>query len=99
MILLSFLIIFKIKGNEKTNFNAPQVMWIEIIDFDIVQVTPFWLDDMYLLNPIALPINSSPFYLFPRQQFRTSTDQLRLASEIIQFTYGYKIRIERFDSN
>ena len=26
MILLSFLIIFKIKGNEKTNFNAPQVM-------------------------------------------------------------------------
>ncbi|CAG2105566.1 unnamed protein product [Medioppia subpectinata] len=64
---------------------------VERTDTDI---TPIWLDDMYLLNALPLPINSSPFYLFPRQQFKTSTDQLRLASEIIQFTYEFRNRIE-----
>ena len=72
--------------------------WTELKDLIIIpvnqQVTPFWLDDMYLLNPIALPINSSPFYLFPRQQFKTSTDQLRLATQVIQFAYDFKTRIE-----
>uniref|UniRef100_A0A095A3P6 Carnitine O-acetyltransferase n=1 Tax=Schistosoma haematobium TaxID=6185 RepID=A0A095A3P6_SCHHA len=29
-------------------------------------VTEWWLDDMYLLNPAPLPINSSPGMVFPR---------------------------------
>ncbi|XP_054156142.1 choline O-acetyltransferase-like [Oppia nitens] len=57
-------------------------------------ITPIWLEDMYLLNAVPLPINSSPFYLFPRQQFRTANDQLRLAVEVIKFVYDFRNRIQ-----
>ncbi len=51
---------------------------------------------MYYLNPISLPINSSPFYLFPRQQFRTSTDQIKLGCRIIQFAHLFKKQIDKY---
>ncbi|KAH8868772.1 Choline O-acetyltransferase [Schistosoma japonicum] len=41
-------------------------------------VTEWWLDDMYLLNPAPLPINSSPGMVFPRHSFISARQQLRL---------------------
>lgn len=51
---------------------------------------------MYFMNPIALPVNSSPFYLLPKQHFCSSTDQLKFACRVIQFAYEFKHRIDRF---
>lgn len=59
-----------------------------------LQINELWLDDMYFLNSIALPINSSPFYLLPKQQFRSSTDQLKLACRFIQFAHKFKQQID-----
>ncbi|KAG8193670.1 hypothetical protein JTE90_024033 [Oedothorax gibbosus] len=56
--------------------------------------THFWLDDMYLKNPIPLPVNSSPFFLLPKQHFHSTTDQLRYASKIILFALDYKKKID-----
>ncbi|OON14000.1 hypothetical protein X801_10208, partial [Opisthorchis viverrini] len=39
-------------------------------------VTDWWLDDMYLMNPLPLPINSSPGMVFPRHSFISSRQQL-----------------------
>ncbi|KAG7262737.1 hypothetical protein CRUP_038256 [Coryphaenoides rupestris] len=43
----------------------------------IPQVYDYWLNDMYLTNRLALPINSSPVMVFPPQSFRTPIDSLR----------------------
>ncbi|XP_055944108.1 choline O-acetyltransferase-like [Argiope bruennichi] len=56
--------------------------------------TYFWLDDMYLKNPIPLPVNSSPFFLLPKQTFHSSNDQLRFAAKIILFALDYKKKID-----
>ena len=37
----------------------------------------FWLDDMYMKVRLALPVNSNPGMVFPRQQFEDQSDQLR----------------------
>uniref|UniRef100_A0A8C6X690 Choline O-acetyltransferase n=1 Tax=Naja naja TaxID=35670 RepID=A0A8C6X690_NAJNA len=39
-------------------------------------VLQYWLDDMYLNNRSALPINSSPGIIFACQQFQEADDQL-----------------------
>lgn len=54
------------------------------------------MDDMYLCNPLPLPINSNPFYLLPKQNFRSTSDQIRYATKIIQFCFEFKKRIDRF---
>lgn len=41
------------------------------------QVFNYWLDDMYLNNRLALPVNSSPAIIFARQYFKDVNDQLR----------------------
>lgn len=41
------------------------------------QVSEYWLNDMYLNNRLALPVNSSPAVIFPRQHFQDTNDQLR----------------------
>ncbi|GIY17490.1 hypothetical protein CDAR_436331 [Caerostris darwini] len=48
-----------------------------VIYFFLSVATHFWLDDMYLKNPIPLPVNSNPFFLLPKQTFHSSNDQLR----------------------
>ncbi|RWS14748.1 Choline O-acetyltransferase-like protein, partial [Dinothrombium tinctorium] len=58
-------------------------------------VTDVWLDDMYLCNPLPLPINSNPFFLLPRQQFRSTLDLFRFACRIIQFSYIFKKQIDK----
>lgn len=41
------------------------------------QVSKYWLNDMYLNNRLALPVNSSPAVIFSRQHFQDTNDQLR----------------------
>lgn len=41
------------------------------------QVSEYWLNDMYLGNRLALPVNSSPAVIFARQHFQDTNDQLR----------------------
>lgn len=41
------------------------------------QVSEYWLNDMYLNNRLALPVNSSPAVIFARQHFPDTNDQLR----------------------
>ncbi|XP_070378117.1 choline O-acetyltransferase-like isoform X2 [Dermacentor albipictus] len=57
-------------------------------------VTELWLDDMYLNNSQPLPVNSSPFYLLPKQCFATSTDQARFAARFIEFAVLFKKKID-----
>ncbi|XP_077504161.1 vesicular acetylcholine transporter isoform X2 [Amblyomma americanum] len=57
-------------------------------------VTDLWLDDMYLNNSQPLPVNSSPFYLFPKQCFATSADQARFAARFIEFAVLFKRKID-----
>lgn len=42
-----------------------------------IQVYDYWLEDMYLNNRLALPVNSSPVMVFPKQTFRDHKDALR----------------------
>lgn len=53
------------------------------------------MDDMYLYNPIPLPINSSPYYLLPKQSFRSTLHHLSFAVKVLQFTHSFKIKIDR----
>ncbi|MBZ3885014.1 Choline O-acetyltransferase, partial [Sciurus carolinensis] len=39
-------------------------------------VSEFWLNDMYLNNRLALPVNSSPAVIFAQQHFQDTNDQL-----------------------
>ncbi|MBN3272662.1 CLAT acetyltransferase, partial [Polyodon spathula] len=43
-------------------------------------VYDYWLEDMYLNNRLALPVNSSPAIVFPRQNFHDQNDLLRRPS-------------------
>ncbi|XP_061646749.1 choline O-acetyltransferase isoform X2 [Phyllopteryx taeniolatus] len=42
-------------------------------------VYDYWLNDMYLSNRLALPVNSSPAMVFPLQNFTAPIDSLRHA--------------------
>ncbi|XP_057227406.1 choline O-acetyltransferase [Malurus melanocephalus] len=50
----------------------------------------YWLDDMYLNNRLALPVNSSPAIIFARQHFKDVNDQLRFATNLISGVQDYK---------
>uniref|UniRef100_A0A7N8WNN5 Choline O-acetyltransferase n=1 Tax=Mastacembelus armatus TaxID=205130 RepID=A0A7N8WNN5_9TELE len=41
-------------------------------------VYDYWLEDMYLNNRLALPVNSSPAMVFPKQPFKDHKDALRV---------------------
>uniref|UniRef100_A0A4W6F6Q5 Choline O-acetyltransferase n=1 Tax=Lates calcarifer TaxID=8187 RepID=A0A4W6F6Q5_LATCA len=43
-------------------------------------VYDYWLEEMYLNNRLALPVNSSPVMVFPKQTFRDHKDALRFAA-------------------
>ncbi|XP_059929732.1 choline O-acetyltransferase [Gadus macrocephalus] len=53
-------------------------------------VYDYWLNDMYLANRMALPINSSPVMVFPPQHFRAPIDSLRFAAHLISGMLEYK---------
>ncbi|XP_051507627.1 choline O-acetyltransferase isoform X1 [Myxocyprinus asiaticus] len=58
-------------------------------------VYDYWLEDMYLNNRLALPINSSPVIVFPKQNFRGQSDALRFAAHLISGVLEYKSLIDR----
>ena len=58
--------------------------------------TDFWLDDMYLTNPLPLLINSNPFFLLPRQPFQLTSDLIRFASFITKFAFMFNEQIVRY---
>uniref|UniRef100_A0A8C5HHY0 Choline O-acetyltransferase n=1 Tax=Gouania willdenowi TaxID=441366 RepID=A0A8C5HHY0_GOUWI len=53
-------------------------------------VYDYWLNDMYLNNRMALPVNSSPAIVFPQQSFRAPIDSLRFAAHLISGVLEYK---------
>ncbi|XP_028845157.1 choline O-acetyltransferase [Denticeps clupeoides] len=57
-------------------------------------VYDYWLEDMYLNNRLALPVNSSPVMVFPKQNFRTNSDSLRFAAHLISGVLEYKALLD-----
>ncbi|XP_072229350.1 choline O-acetyltransferase-like [Leuresthes tenuis] len=57
-------------------------------------VYDYWLEDMYLNNRLALPVNSSPAMVFPKQAFRDQKDALRFAARLIRGVLEYKALID-----
>uniref|UniRef100_A0A7N8X155 Choline O-acetyltransferase n=1 Tax=Mastacembelus armatus TaxID=205130 RepID=A0A7N8X155_9TELE len=57
-------------------------------------VYDYWLNDMYLNNRLALPVNSSPAMVFPRQNFRAPIDSLRFAAHLISGVMEYKTLLD-----
>ncbi|KAM9831754.1 choline O-acetyltransferase b [Neosynchiropus ocellatus] len=57
-------------------------------------VYDYWLEDMYLNNRLALPVNSSPVMVFPKQTFRDPKDALRYAARLVRGVLEYKALIE-----
>ncbi|KAM4852547.1 choline O-acetyltransferase [Thomomys bottae] len=57
-------------------------------------VSEYWLNDMYLNNRLALPVNSSPAVIFARQHFQDTNDQLRFAASLISGVLSYKALLD-----
>ncbi|XP_074855642.1 choline O-acetyltransferase [Carettochelys insculpta] len=57
-------------------------------------VLNYWLDDMYLNNRLALPVNSSPAIIFACQHFKDANDQLRFAANLISGVLDYKALLD-----
>ncbi|XP_018616536.1 choline O-acetyltransferase [Scleropages formosus] len=57
-------------------------------------VYDYWLEDMYLNNRLALPVNSSPVMVFPKQTFRDRSDSLRFAARLISEVLEYKAQLD-----
>nr|XP_030871256.2 choline O-acetyltransferase [Gorilla gorilla gorilla] len=57
-------------------------------------VSEYWLNDMYLNNRLALPVNSSPAVIFARQHFPGTDDQLRFAASLISGVLSYKALLD-----
>uniref|UniRef100_A0A3B5LJS2 Choline O-acetyltransferase n=1 Tax=Xiphophorus couchianus TaxID=32473 RepID=A0A3B5LJS2_9TELE len=58
-------------------------------------VYDYWLEDMYLNNRLALPVNSNPAMVFPKQAFRDHKDALRFAARLICGVLEYKALIDK----
>ncbi|KAM4524482.1 choline O-acetyltransferase b [Odontesthes bonariensis] len=57
-------------------------------------VYDYWLEDMYLNNRLALPVNSSPAMVFPKQAFRDQKDALGFAARLIRGVLEYKALVD-----
>ncbi|KAL0964810.1 hypothetical protein UPYG_G00329280 [Umbra pygmaea] len=57
-------------------------------------VYDYWLEDMYLNQRLALPVNSNPAMVFPKQNFTDRKDSLRFAAHLITGVLEYKERID-----
>ncbi|XP_061796068.1 choline O-acetyltransferase [Nerophis lumbriciformis] len=57
-------------------------------------VYDYWLNDMYLNNRLALPVNSSPALVFPSQNFSAPIDSLRFAANLIAGILEYKNQLD-----
>ncbi|XP_051530249.1 choline O-acetyltransferase-like [Myxocyprinus asiaticus] len=57
-------------------------------------VYDYWLEDMYLKNRLALPVNSSPALVFPKQSFKERKDALMFAARLILSVCEYKTLVD-----
>uniref|UniRef100_A0A671Y0G9 Choline O-acetyltransferase n=1 Tax=Sparus aurata TaxID=8175 RepID=A0A671Y0G9_SPAAU len=57
-------------------------------------VYDYWLEDMYLNNRLALPVNSSPVMVFPKQTFRNHNDVRGFAARLIRGVLDYKALVD-----
>ncbi|XP_056152714.1 choline O-acetyltransferase-like [Lampris incognitus] len=57
-------------------------------------VYDYWLEDMYLNNRLALPVNSSPVMVFPKHTFSDCKDALRFAAHLVMGVLEYKALID-----
>ncbi|XP_058882398.1 choline O-acetyltransferase-like isoform X2 [Acipenser ruthenus] len=57
-------------------------------------VYDYWLEDMYLNNRLALPVNSSPAIVFPQQNFHDQNDFLRFSAHLISGVLDYKALLD-----
>ncbi|KAM8729670.1 choline O-acetyltransferase b [Acanthopagrus schlegelii] len=57
-------------------------------------VYDYWLEDMYLSNRLALPVNSSPVMVFPKQTFRNHNDVRGFAARLIRGVLDYKALVD-----
>ncbi|KAI4459911.1 carnitine o-acyltransferase [Holotrichia oblita] len=55
----------------------------------------YWLKDMYLGNPAALPVNSNPGMVFPPRKFTTVLDVARFTARLIEAALDYKTILDR----
>lgn len=54
----------------------------------------WWLEDMYLANPLPLPINSNPAFVLPQQHFVDTEDYLKYIARLISGILDYKVLID-----
>ncbi|CAF1129649.1 unnamed protein product [Adineta ricciae] len=54
----------------------------------------WWLEDMYLANPLPLPINSNPAFVLPQQHFANTEDYLKFIAKLISGILDYKVLID-----
>lgn len=59
------------------------------------QALKYWLNDMYLGNRAALPVNSNPGMVFPIRKFLTILDVARYTARIIDAALDYKHMLDR----
>ncbi|XP_056291596.1 choline O-acetyltransferase-like [Pseudoliparis swirei] len=57
-------------------------------------VYDYWLNEMYLNNRLALPVNSSSVMVFPQQHFKAPIDSLRFAAHLISGVLEYKTLLD-----
>ncbi|XP_062535278.1 choline O-acetyltransferase [Armigeres subalbatus] len=50
----------------------------------------YWLNDMYMDNPLPLPINSNPGMVLPPRKFTTVNDLARFAAQIVDHLVSHK---------
>lgn len=60
-----------------------------------IQAYDYWLDDMYLNNPISLPINSNPGMVFPPRKFSSLSDMAKFAARLVTSALDYKEKIDK----
>ncbi|CAF0758861.1 unnamed protein product [Rotaria sordida] len=54
----------------------------------------WWLEDMYLANPLSLPINSNPAFVLPQQHFNNTENYLKFIAKLISGILDYKVLID-----
>ena len=63
------------------------------------QAYDMWLEDMYMRNPLALPVNSNPGMVFPRHlssDFVDARKQLTFAAKLISGVLDYKAALDTY---
>jgi choline O-acetyltransferase len=61
----------------------------------LLQAYDYWMDDMYLNNPIPLPVNSNPGMLFPPRKFTTILDVARFTARLLDATLDHKATLDK----